>query len=95
MGAKRKARKPATPRVSKTARETSEIVALLRELREKMEIVEELEPDNEMLREYQYMRGWAIIELRRARALVELHLQRQDISRREHKIAAEPAPRTR
>jgi hypothetical protein len=30
----------------------------------KLGIVEELEPDNEMLREYQYMRGWAIIELR-------------------------------
>ena len=29
MGTKRKARKPAIPRVSKTARETSEIVALL------------------------------------------------------------------
>jgi len=36
MGTKRKARKLVIPRVSKTARESSEIVALLRELREKM-----------------------------------------------------------
>ena len=70
-------RKPATPRVSKTACDTSEIVALLRKLREEMGIFEELEPDNRMLREYQYMRGWAIIELRRIRALVELDLERR------------------
>jgi hypothetical protein len=31
------------PRVSKTARETAEIVALLRQLKEKMGVVEELE----------------------------------------------------
>jgi len=75
--------------MSKTARETGEIVALFRELREKMGIVEELEPDNRMLCEYRSLRGWAIIELRRVRALAELDLQRQDISRRERKIAAE------
>jgi hypothetical protein len=32
------------PRVSKLARETGEIVALLRQLREKMAVVEDLEP---------------------------------------------------
>jgi hypothetical protein len=89
MGTKRKARKPAAARVSKTARETGEVVTLLRELREKMGIVEEFEPDNRMLRDYHYMRRWAIIELRRIRALVELHLERQDIGRRERKIVAE------
>jgi hypothetical protein len=75
--------------VSKTARETVEIVALFRELREKMGLVEELEPDNRMLREYRNLRGWAIIELRRVRALTELDLQRRDISRRQRKVAAE------
>jgi hypothetical protein len=75
-------------RISKTARETSEIVALLRQLREKMGVVEELEPDNTMLREFQHMRGWAIIELRRIRAGVELNLRRRDISARERKAAA-------
>jgi hypothetical protein len=62
MGTKRKARKPAKQPVSETVRETAEIVALLRDLREKMALVEELEPDNRMLREYRYMRGWAIID---------------------------------
>jgi hypothetical protein len=76
MGTERKARKPATPRMSKTARETGEIVALFREFREKMGIVEELEPDNRMLCEYRNLRGWDIIELRRVRALAELDLQR-------------------
>ena len=80
---------PPTARVSKTARETAEIVALLRQLRERMGIVEELEPDNRMLREYQHMRGWAIIELRRIRAGVELELRRQGVSAQERKIAAE------
>jgi hypothetical protein len=41
MATKRKARKPAKPRVSETALETAEIVALLRELREKMALLEE------------------------------------------------------
>jgi hypothetical protein len=89
MGTKRKARKPAIQRVSKTARETGEVVALLRELREKMGIVEEFEPDNRMLQEYQNMRGWVIIELRRIRASLELALHRQGINQRERKIAAE------
>ena len=62
---------------------------MLRELREKMGVVEELEPDNRTLREYQHMRGWAIIELRRIRAGVELDLRRRDISARERKAAAE------
>ncbi len=87
MGIKRKAPKRATPRVSKTARETSEVVGLLRQLREKMALVEELEPDNRMLREYQHMRGWVIIELRRIRALAELDLRRRDISARERRTA--------
>ncbi len=85
MGTKRKARKPATPRISKTSRETAEIVALLRELREKIGLVEALEPDNRMLRDYQHMRGWAIIELRRIRQAAELELRRRDISPRERK----------
>jgi hypothetical protein len=89
MGTKRKARKPATPSVNRTALETAEVVAVLRQLREKMGVVEELEPDNWMLRDYQHMRGWAIIELRRIRAGVELELCRQGASRRERKIAAE------
>ena len=76
------------PRVNKTARETAEIVAMLRELREKMGVVEDLEPDNKMLRDYQHMRGWAIIELRRLRQGVELDLRREGISRREREIAA-------
>jgi hypothetical protein len=87
MGTKRKARKPDIARVGKTARETGEIVALLRELRESMRIVEELDPDNSMLREYQSTRGWVIIEPRRIRASLELALR--GISRRERKIAAE------
>jgi hypothetical protein len=75
-----KPRRPrAKPGISKTARETSEIVVLLRE---KMGIVEELEPDNRMLREYRHMCGWAISELRRIRALAELDLERHGISRR-------------
>jgi hypothetical protein len=82
-----KRRRPA--RVSKTAREISEIVALLRRLREKMGVVEELEPNNTMLREYQHMRGWAIIELRRIRAGVELELRRRGINARERKVVAE------
>jgi hypothetical protein len=89
MGTKRKARKPAKPRVSDTACETAEIVALLRELREKMGLVEEIEPGNRMLREYQHMRGWAIIELRRIRAGLELDLRRRDISARERKVTVE------
>ncbi len=89
MGIKRKARKPATPRISKTARETMKTVAMLRQLREKMALVEELEPDNRMLREYEHMRGWAIIELRRIRAGVELDLRRRDISPRERKSATD------
>jgi hypothetical protein len=32
---------------------------------------EEFEPDNGMLRDYQHLRGWAIIELRRIRAGIE------------------------
>jgi hypothetical protein len=71
------------------ARDTGEVVALLRELRQKMGIVEELEPDNRMLREYQNMRGWFIIELRRIRASLELGLRGRGISQRERKIAAE------
>jgi hypothetical protein len=35
------------------------------------------------------MRGWAIIELHRIRAGVELELRRRDISARERKAAAE------
>jgi hypothetical protein len=89
MGTKRKARKPTTPRVSKTARGTREIVALLRQLREKMGLLEEFEPDNRMLREYQHVRGWAIIELRRIRYGAELALRRRDISARERKAAVE------
>jgi hypothetical protein len=42
-----------------------------------------------MLREYQHMRGWVIIELRRIRQGIELELRRQDVSARERKIAAE------
>ena len=75
--------------ISKTARETMEIVAMLRQLREKMGLVEELEPDNRMLQEYQHMRGWAIIELRRIRQGAELELRRRDISARERKSVAE------
>jgi hypothetical protein len=89
MGTKRKARKPAKPRVSETACETAEIVALLRELREKMGLVVELEPDNRMLREYQHIRGWAIIELRRIRTSAELELRRQSLSARERKYVAD------
>jgi hypothetical protein len=43
--------------VSKTALEMAEIVGLLRQLRERMGVVEELEPDNRMLGEYRHMRG--------------------------------------
>jgi hypothetical protein len=75
--------------VSKTARETMEIIALLRQLREKMRLLEELEPDNRMLREYQHVRRWAIIELRRIRNGAELELRRRDISARERKAAVE------
>jgi hypothetical protein len=89
MGTKRKAPKPAKPRVSETARETAEIVVLLRQLREKMGVVEELEPDNRMLREYQHMRGWAIIELRRIRAGAELELRQRGLSARERKYVAD------
>jgi len=42
-----------------------------------------------MLREYQHMRGWAIIELRRIRAGAELELRRRDISPRERKSATD------
>jgi hypothetical protein len=52
-------------RVSKVTRETMEIVAMLRQLCEKMALVEELEPDSPTLRDYRHMQGWAIIELRR------------------------------
>ena len=75
--------------VSKTARGTMETIAVLRQLREKMGIVEELEPDCRMLRDYQHMLGWAIIELRRIRAGVELALRRRDLTARERKTAAE------
>jgi hypothetical protein len=89
MGTKRKARKPAKPRVSKTARDTAEIVALLRQLREKMGIVEELEPGSRMIREYQHICGWAIIELRRIRAGAELELRQRGLSARERKYVAD------
>jgi hypothetical protein len=89
MGIKRKARKPAKPRVSDTASEIAEIVALLRDLREKMALVEEFEPDNRMLRDYQHIRGWAIIELRRMRTSAELELRRQGLSARERKYVAD------
>jgi hypothetical protein len=89
MGTKRKARKSAKPRVSETACETAEIVALLRDLREKMGLLEELEPDNSTLREYQNIRGWAIIELRRMRTSAELELRRQGLSARERKYVAD------
>jgi hypothetical protein len=89
MGTKRKARKPAKPRVSETACETAEIVALLRDLREKMGLIEEIEPGNRMLREYQHMRGWAIIEQRRIRTSAELDLRRQGLSARERKYVAD------
>jgi hypothetical protein len=89
MGTKRKARKPAKPRVSERACKTAEIVALLRDLREKMGLVEELEPGNRMLREYQHIRGWAIIELRRIRTSAELDLRRQGLSARERKYVAD------
>lgn len=75
------------PRVNKLTRETAEIVAMLRQLREKMALVEQCEPENPMLRDYQYMRGWAIIELRRIRAAVELELRRRASTARERKIA--------
>jgi hypothetical protein len=75
--------------ISKTAGETAEIVALLRQLRERMGVVEELERDNRMLVDYQHMRGWAVIELRRIRAGLELELRRRDISARERKAVAE------
>jgi hypothetical protein len=75
--------------VSKTASETAEIVALLRDLREKMGLVEEMEPDSAMLRDYQHMRGWAIIELRRIRAGVELEVRRLDVKARERKTATD------
>jgi hypothetical protein len=42
-----------------------------------------------MLQEYQNMRGWVIIELRRIRASLELALRRRGITQRERKIAAE------
>jgi hypothetical protein len=89
MGTKRKAREPAKPRVSETACETAEIVALLRDLREKMGLVEEIEPGNRMLREYQHIRGWAIIELRRIRTSAELDLRRKGLSARERKYVAD------
>jgi hypothetical protein len=89
MGTKREARKPAKPRVSETACETAEIVALLRDLREKMGLVEEIEPGNRMLREYQHMRGWAIIELRRIRAGAELELRQRGLSARERKYVTD------
>jgi hypothetical protein len=88
MATKRKARKPAKQRVSETEREIAEIVALLRDLREKMGLVEELEPDNGMLREYLHICGWAIIELRRMRTSAELELRRQGLSARERKYVA-------
>jgi hypothetical protein len=88
MATKRKARKPAKRRVNETACETAEIVALLRELREKMASLEELEPDNRTVREYQNIRGWAIIELRRMRTSAELELRRQGLSARERKYVA-------
>jgi len=49
--------------------------------------LEELELDNRMLREYQHVRGWAIIELRRLRQGVELALRRQEMSPRARKAA--------
>lgn len=83
-------RKPAKrPRVSKLTRETAEIVALLRQLREKMTVVEEFEPDNPMLSDYQHTRGWGIVELRRIRAAVELALRRCGGTARERKVATE------
>jgi hypothetical protein len=75
--------------MSKMALKTAEIVAVLRQLRERMALVEEFEPDNRMLREYRHMRGWVIIELRRLRLGAELELHRQDVSVRERKTAAE------
>jgi hypothetical protein len=66
-----------------------EIVAMLRQLREKMPLVQELEPDSRMLRDYKNMRGWAIIELRRIRAGVELELRRLDVKARERKVATD------
>ncbi len=75
--------------MSKTARETAEVVAVLRQLREKMAVVEELEPDSRMLRDYQHMIGWSIIELRRIRLGLEVELRRQGASARERKVAAE------
>ena len=62
---------------------------MLRDLREKMGLVEELEPGNRMLREYQHIRGWAIIELRRIRTSAELDLCRQGLSARERKYVAD------
>ena len=74
-----KRRRTGRATIDESARDTAEIVALLRELREKMALVEELEPDNTMLRDYQYFRGWAIVELRRIRAAVELQLYRRGV----------------
>jgi hypothetical protein len=74
-------------RVSKSARETAEVVALLRELRGKMRIVEEVEPDNDMLQEYQNWCGRTIMDLRRIRGCTEFELRRRDISARERKAA--------
>lgn len=47
--------------------------------------VEELEPDNRMIREYQHMRGWAIIELRRLRAGAEWELRHARLTKAERK----------
>jgi hypothetical protein len=69
-------------------RETMEMVAML-QLRKKMALLEDREPDSRMLRDCRHMLGWPIIELRRIRAGVELELRRLDARARERKIATE------
>jgi hypothetical protein len=59
------------------------------ELPEKMALVEEIEPGNRTLLEYQHMRGGAIIELRRIRTSAELDLRQHGLSSRERKYVAD------
>jgi hypothetical protein len=61
--------KPAKrPRATKLMRETPEAIAMLRQPREKMALVQELEPDRAILSDYRNVLGRGIIELRRIRA---------------------------
>jgi hypothetical protein len=77
-------------RLTKIASESADVMSMLRRLRESIGQIEDLEPGQEKLRrDYQHMLGWAIIELRRIRAGLELDLLRRGISARERKATAE------